>query len=101
MNEINKNNNDFSNDDEEYKNYRNSLIFYHECPACHYAQGMIFFGIGFFSAVRMQFIWSTLNLKQILLYSTISLGASSLGLYKFTYAYHVYTVQGKMKKYRE
>ena len=88
-------------EEEEYTNYRKSLIFTHECPACHYAQGMILLGVGFFTALRMQFIWRSLNYKQIMQNSAITLIASSLGIYKFTYAFHVFQVQGKVKKYKD
>ncbi len=83
--------------EDEYTNYRKSLIFFHECAACHYAQGMLLFGVGFFTAIRMQFIWRELNWKQALRYSAVSLIASSMGMYKFSYAYHIFQAQGKIK----
>ena len=87
--------------EEEYKQYRNSLKFYKECAACHYAQGMVFLGIGFFTAIRMQFVWNSLRRRDVLGYSVLSLIMSSLGLYKFSYAYHVFQAQEKMKKYKK
>ncbi len=83
---------------EEYRDYRNSLIFYKECAACHYAQGMVFLGLGFFTAIRMQFLWSTLKWRTILGYSMLSIISSSIGLYKFSYAYHIFQAQGKIKQ---
>jgi hypothetical protein len=80
-----------SNLDKEYMDYRKSLMFFHECAACHYAQGMIFFGIGFFAAIRMHFIWQELNWKQVIKYSAIILSTTS----------HVFQAQGKMKKYNQ
>jgi hypothetical protein len=82
---------------QEYDDYRKSLIFIHECPACHYAQAMIFLGCGFFSAVRMQFLWGGLNYKQIFGYSVICLITGSLGIYKMSYAFHIFQAQGRMK----
>ncbi len=99
MNKLNNTNADSDLSDQEYEDYRKSLIFYRECPACHYAQGMIFLGIGFFTAVRMQFIWQSLSMKQVTGYSTLSLIMSSLAVYKFTYAYHIFQLQGRIKKY--
>jgi hypothetical protein len=87
--------------EKEYTDYRNSLMFFHECAACHYAQGMIFLGIGFFAAIRMHFIWQELNWKKVVKYSAIILSTTSFGLYKFSYAFHVFQAQGKMKKYNQ
>ena len=85
---------------QDYEDYRKSLIFYRECPACHFIQGMIFLGAGFFTAVRMQFIWQSLNWKQISFLCPLSLFMSSLGVYKFTYAYHIFNLQGRVRKFK-
>ena len=87
--------------DLEYENYRKSLVFYRDCPACHYAQGMVFLGIGLFTAVRMQFLWSSLNRKQILGFGSLSLLMGSIGIYKFSYSLHVFNLQGKIRKYEQ
>jgi hypothetical protein len=84
--------------DYEYDNYRKSLVFIKECPACHYIQGMIFAGISIFTAARMQFIWQSLKWRHILLYTGICLGSSLMATYKVTYAYHVYKIQTSAKK---
>jgi hypothetical protein len=87
--------------EKELEDYRNSLIFTRECPACHYAQGIVFLGVGFFTAIRMQFIWQSLNWKQILGFSSLSIIASSLGVYKFSYAFHIFQLQGRIKKIKD
>lgn len=82
----------------EYELYRNSLIVKKECSACHYIQGLLFTGASLFLFTRMKFIWSSLNYKQITFYSIGSIACSLIGIYKFTYAYHIYNIQSKIKK---
>ena len=84
--------------DDEYKAYRDSLIFYKECPACHYLQGMIFLGISFFSLVRLQFLWNSLKWKSVGAYFFFSIFSGSVGFYKISYSYHIYISQGKVYK---
>jgi hypothetical protein len=83
---------------EQYVEYRKSLIYYKECPACHYVQGMVFLGIGFFTAIRLQFIWASLKWPGIFKYALFSIIFSSIGVYKITYAYHVFQSQGNLRK---
>ncbi len=100
---INKNEEDkiYDPQEEEYEKYRNSLIFYRECAACHYVQGMVLLGLGFFSAVRLQFLWSSIKIKSVIGYSLFTLIASTLGVYKISYAYHVFQAQGEMIKHNK
>lgn len=84
--------------EEEYEEYRKSLIFYRECPACHYIQGTISLGIGFFTIVRLQFLWQSLKWRGKAGYFLIFAVFSAFGFYKISYAYHIFVSQGKMKK---
>jgi len=93
--ESNKNHNKLL--ESEYELYRRSLIVKKECSACHYIQGLLFTGASLFLFTRMKFIWSTLNYKQITIYSIGSTICSLIGLYKFSYAYHIYNIQSKLK----
>jgi len=83
--------------EKEYEIYRSSLIVKKECAACHYLQGLLFTGASLFFFTRMRFIWDTLNYKLITGYSILCITTSLIGLYKFSYAYHIYTVQSNIK----
>lgn len=97
-NSYSKNESELDPLNKEYEDYRKSLIFIRECPACHYAQGMVLLGVAFFSAVRMNFLWRSLNWKKTLGYSSLCAVFSAFGFYKISYAYHIFQIQGKVKK---
>lgn len=89
----------FDNESEdEYNDYKKTLMMKKECAACHYIHGLFFLGVGVFTFFRMNFIRQTLNYKQILLYSGVILISSAITLYKFSYAYHIYQIQTKWRE---
>ncbi len=87
--------------EKEYEIYRSSLIVKKECAACHYLQGLLFTGASLFFFTRMRFIWDTLNYKLISGYSILCITTSLIGLYKFSYAYHIYNIQSNIKNIKK
>lgn len=93
-----QNTNNLDNDSlkEEYEKYKNYLMVKKECPACHFIQGMIFTGIGFFCFVRMHHFRQTFSKSDFLKLFIIAAPSSSFGVYKFTYANYIFGVQSKI-----
>ena len=81
---------------EEYEKYKNYLMIKKECPACHFIQGMIFTGIGFFCLVRMHHFRGTFTKRDFLKLFAIAAPSCAFGVYKFSYANYIFGVQSKI-----
>ncbi len=81
---------------EEYEKYKNYLMIKKECPACHFIQGMIFTGVGFFCLVRMHHFRNTFSRTDFLKMFVIATPSSAFGIYKFSYANYIFGLKNKM-----
>jgi len=81
---------------EEYERYKNYLMIKKECPACHFIQGMIFSGIGFFCFIRMHHFRETFSRNDFLKLFAIAAPSLIFGIYKFSYANYIFGVKSKM-----
>ena len=86
---------------EEYEKYKNYLMIKKECPACHFIQGLIFSGIGFFCFARMHHFRSTFVRNDFLKLFLIATPSFGLGIYKFTYANYIFGVKSKMDQFNK
>ncbi len=83
---------------EEYEKYKKYLLLRNECPVCHFIQGMIFTGIGFFCFTRAFHFRSTYTKKDIFKMLSIGLPFSLLGIYKFTYVNYIIQMKKRMEE---
>jgi hypothetical protein len=81
---------------EEYEKYKKYLLLRNECPVCHFFQGMIFTGIGFFCFTRAFHFRLTYTKKDIVKMLSIGLPFSLLGIYKFTYVNYIIQMKKRM-----
>lgn len=86
---------------EEYEKYKKYLMIRKECPSCHFIQGLIFSGIGFFCFVRIHHFKSLMTRKDI--FRLFSIGSPSIGfgIYKFSYVNYIIGVQKQLDDFNK